>query len=105
MGGTRKRSLNFVSEVCPVDFSVIACSLVVRGGQPAQRLRRWNEVIGAADRCRIPGQGITDAILCSGHAGQAPLVAAEAETFLSHAQGRRWRRLANFSVSWFIYAS
>src|SRR5712692_2135577 len=30
MGGTRKRSLNFVSDVCPVDFFVIACSLVVQ---------------------------------------------------------------------------
>src|SRR5436309_3325298 len=37
MGGTRRQLLNFVSDVRPVDFSVIVCSLVVRGGKPPQR--------------------------------------------------------------------
>ena len=62
---------------------LISGSLVVRGGKPAQCLDRWDEVIGPADSRRISGQGVTDAILCSRHtiehAGQAMLVATEAD--------------------------
>src|SRR5258708_30812861 len=83
MGGTRRQSLNLVSDVRPDDSSIIACSLAVRGGKPPQCFYRWDVVIGPTDRRRISGQGITDAILCTGHtsehAGQALLVAAEAD--------------------------
>src|SRR5437764_8048230 len=98
MGGTRRPSLNFVSDVRPVDFSVIACSLVVRGGKPPQCLYRWDEVIGTADRRRIPGQGVTYAILCpshtSEHARQALLVAAEADKHCPMFGGRPERCIA-----------
>src|SRR5260221_1648963 len=83
MGGTRRQSLNLVSDIRPDDLSIIACSLAVRGGKPPQCLYRWDEVIGPTDRRRISGQGVTDAILCSGHtsehARQAMLVAAESD--------------------------
>src|SRR5579859_7737619 len=53
------------------------------GGKPPQCLYRWDEVIGPTDHRRISGQSVTDAILCSRHtsehAGQALLVAAEAD--------------------------
>src|SRR6266496_2331599 len=53
------------------------------GGKPAQCLDRGDEVIGTADRRRISRQGVTYAVLCSRHpsehAGQALLVAAEAD--------------------------
>src|SRR6266516_7111787 len=62
---------------------LLASSLSVSRGKPAQCFNRWDEVISATDRCRISGQGITYAILCSRHtpehAGQALLVAAEAD--------------------------
>src|SRR5205085_4989937 len=68
------------------------CSLVGCGGKPAQHLYRWDEVIGPADSRRIPGQGITYAILCprntSEHARQAPLVATEADKHRSMLGGR-----------------
>src|SRR5262245_18246725 len=48
----------------------------------AQRLDRWDEIIRPADRLRVPGQRISNTILCSSHvsepAGQSVLVAAEA---------------------------
>src|SRR6266568_7790035 len=60
---------------------LLASSLSVSRGKPAQRFNRWDEVISTTDRCRISGQGITYAILCSRHtrehAGQALLLAAE----------------------------
>src|SRR5437870_4737735 len=62
---------------------LLASSLSVSRGKPAQCFNRWDEVISATDRCRISGQGITYAILCSRHtlehADQALLVAAEAD--------------------------
>src|SRR5207244_13327864 len=98
MGGTRRQSLNLVSDVRPDDFSVIACSLVVRGGKPPQRLYRWDEVIGPADSRRIPGQGITYAVLgprhTSEHARQALLVAAEADKHRPMLGGRPERGIA-----------
>src|SRR5258708_4639110 len=55
---------------------------VVCGGKPAQRLDRWDEGIGPSDCRRLSGPGVTDAVLRSrhpiAHAGQATLVAAEA---------------------------
>src|SRR6266571_5575449 len=54
---------------------LLASSLSVSRGKPAQCFNRWDEVISTTDRCRISGQGITYAILCSRHtpehAGQA----------------------------------
>src|SRR5436305_13657967 len=98
MGGTRRQSLNLVSDVRPVDFSVIACSLVVRGGKSPQRLYRGDEVIGTTDSRRIPGQGVTYAILgsrhTSEHARQALLVAAEADKHRPMLSGRPERGIA-----------
>src|SRR5437667_3308114 len=98
MGGTRRRCLNLVSDVRPVDLSVIACSLVVRGGKPPQRLYRGDEVIGTTDSRCIPGQGVTYAILgsrhTSEHAGQALLVAAEADKHRPMLSGRPERGVA-----------
>src|SRR5229473_6746104 len=98
MGGTRRQSLNLVSDIRPDDLSIIACSLAVRGGKPTQCLYRWDEVIGPTDRRRIPGQGVTDAILCSRHtsehAGQALLVAAEADEHRPMLGGRPERGIA-----------
>src|SRR5881227_791744 len=68
------------------------------GGKPAQCLYRWDEVIGPADCRRIPGQGITYAILgsrhTSEHAGQALLVAAEADKHRAMFGGRPERGIA-----------
>src|SRR2546421_13012918 len=80
-------------------------SLVIRGGKPAQRLYRGDEVIGAADCRRIPGQGITDAVFCSGHtsehAGQTMLVAAEADKHRPMLGGRPERGIAAEDVLYY----
>ena len=71
---------------------------VVWRGKSAQRLDRWDEVVGSTDRCRVPGEGITDAILGSGHArehaGQALLVTAETDEHRPMLGGRSERRIA-----------
>ena len=68
------------------------------GGKPAQCLYRWDEVIGTTDSRRIFGQGITYAILGSRHpsehAGQALLVAAEADKHRPMLSGRPERGIA-----------
>src|SRR5215467_15316209 len=67
-------------------------------GKPPQRLYRWDEVIGPADSRRVPGQGITYAVLCSRHtsqhAGQALLVATEADKHRPMLCGRPERGIA-----------
>ena len=68
------------------------------GGKPSQCLDRWDEVIGTTDRRRISGQGVTYAVLCSRHtsehAGQAMLVAAEADKHRPVLSGRPERGIA-----------
>src|SRR6266568_1424221 len=68
------------------------------GGKPAQCLYRWDEIIGAADRRRISRQGVTYSVLCSRHtsehAGQALLVAAEADKHRPMLGGRPERGIA-----------
>src|SRR6266516_416746 len=77
---------------------LLASSLSVSRGKPAQCFNRWDEVISATDRCCISGQGITDAILCSchtlEHACQALLVAAEADKHRPMLSGRPERGIA-----------